>query len=330
MKRTSLAIALCTATLLWALPVRATFHVAVVDEVFPGFADAPDAQYVIVRFELALQNVVHGQPLKTFDAAGQESMPFGAFCPTRAVCDLPRVSPACSGGGCPQAIQFNDRSILVATPRAADLFCVTPDLLATGTLPYPDGRVCWGDCDLSTDCGSGPVDCAAYGAFTGNNDPFGTPAMSPMLGAALVGAPARQGQYSLTLDAAAVCAGGDHGNQSCASGDDCPNGTCVGCPDGSCRNLLNDAIGFSSGKPTPRNLHGDLGNAGLPGDSEGSGVLEPDDVAGVVEVMFEFADRRCAPTLDPSRRGADANLDTLINAADIIATIKIVAASGAA
>jgi len=88
------------------------------------------------------------------------------------------------------------------------------------------------------------------------------------------------------------------------------------------------AVGFGVGKPKPQNYHGDIGNAGVPGDSQGSGLFDADEVAGVVEVMFEFADQRCAPMLEPSRRGADANLDTVITAADIVATIKLVAAAG--
>jgi hypothetical protein len=332
MKRAPLAIVLYMAvSLLAATAAHATFHIAVVDQVFPGFAEAPDAQYVVVRLEEDAQNAVHGQGFATFDATGQSLTPFATFCPTRSLCDLPRVSPACTGLSCPSLLT-NDRQVLIASARARDLFCVTPDLLASGTLPYPDGRVCYADAgEFALSCtAAGPVDCVAYGSFTSDNGIFGSPAAAPPLGEALVGAPARQSQcFPSRLTLAAVCAGGDNANGGCASGADCPNGTCVACPGGSCANLLNDAVGFAIGKPVPKNYHGDTGNAGLPGDSEGSGLIDAGDVAGVVEVMFEFADRRCAPTLDPSRRGADANLDTFITAADIVASIKIVAAAGA-
>jgi hypothetical protein len=290
MRRASLAVVLATLTV-FPLCAHATFHIMVIDQMFPGVPEAPDAQYVMLRTESVLQTFVHEQPVPIFDALGMPLDSFATFCSQSGSCDLPRVSPACTMGGCPQGTDpaSNGANILIATPWAQELFCVTADLLATATLPYPDGRVCWGDCSLEpVICSSGPVDCVAYGQFAGDNGIFGQPAASPMLGEALVGSPERQSQFN----------GG---------------------------NLLDNSIGFTVGEPTPRNYHGNTGALdGVAGDPEGTGVVSVDDVQAEVHVLFE-AGKRC--DLPAARRGADANFDTRINAADLIATIKIVTAA---
>src|SRR5262245_6367849 len=119
-------VALFTAAvILAAQPARATFHVIVIDQVFFGFPEAPHAQYVMLRIEAPVQSSVHAQPFPLFDASGTALAPFAAFCPQRSSCDLPRVSPACSAGGCPTT-DTNNRRVLAATPWAAGLFCITP------------------------------------------------------------------------------------------------------------------------------------------------------------------------------------------------------------
>jgi hypothetical protein len=287
MRKALVAVAAFTSAIFGAVvPASATFHIIVIDQMFPGFAQAPGAQYVVLRMEDPLQIAVYGQPVPSFDAIGNPRAPFATFCSSRSACSLPNASPACTAGDCPNAFDANNSRVFVATRWAQDLFCVTADLLATGSLSYPDGRVCWGDCSLRTDCGDGPVDCLAYGSYTGDNGVFGTPAASPMLGQALVASPDRKNQFLL---------GG---------------------------NLLDDSKGFSIGTPAPQNYHGDVGGLdGLAGDSVGSGRLDAGDVDAEVSVLFE-ADRRC--TLPAARRGADANLDTHVNAADVVATIQIV------
>lgn len=330
MRRISLAVGLGAAALaLVVARAEATFHIMVIDQVFPGFEQAPDAQYVMMRIEADVQSLVNGQSFATFDAAGDALDPFGGFCPTPSPsCRLPKVSPACAQGGC-SSTETNDGRLFVATQRAADLFCLAPDLLATGGLPYPDGRVCFGNTgSFSATCFTkvlGPVDCVAYGNYTGDNGIFGSPAASPALGDALVGSPARTAQCLVSnLNQAAVCAGGSSANQPCAVADDCMGGTCVQCPAGGCVDLLNNAVGFSVGVPSPRNFHGDVGGAGVAGDPQGTGVLSADDVGAEVSVLFE-TDHRC--DLPAARRGADANLDTRINAADLVATITLVTAT---
>lgn len=293
MKRASAAVVFVTVSILCAaLPARATFHIMVVDQLFPGLESAPHAQYVMLRTLAPFQTAVYGQPLSVFDAAGNALGTFGTFCNApRQSCILPAVSPACSAGGCPGGLATNGRSILAATRWAQDLFCVTADLLATGVLPYPNGRACFGDCGLRDDCGSGPVDCVAYGSFTGDNAPFGSPAMSPMLGEALVADPARSNQFLKPTDP-----------------------------------LLDNSLGFSVGAPTPENFRGDQGAIdGVAGDPEGTGQVKVDDIGAEVAVLFE-ADRRCS--LPAARRGADANFDTRVSAADITATIRIGAVAG--
>jgi hypothetical protein len=289
LRRASAVFAVCVANILGTiLPARATFHIMVVDQVFPGLEQAPHAQYVMLRMQAPFQTAVFGQPFSVFDAAGNPLGTFGAFCANRSACSLPAASPACNAGGCPGALDADDRNVLAATPWAQDLFCVTADLLATGVLPYPDGRACFGDCDLRPDCGSGPVDCVAYGSFTGSNAPFGSPAMSPMLGEALVADPARQNQFLKPTDP-----------------------------------LLDNSLGFSAGIPTPTNFHGDVGAIdGVAGDPEGSGVVDAEEVDAEVAVLFA-TDRRCS--LPAVQRGADANFDTRVNAADVVATVRIVA-----
>jgi hypothetical protein len=283
------AVAAFIAAIVAAAPANATFHIIVIDQMFPGFAQAPDSQYVVLRMESDLQTFVHKQPLPTDDASGNQLAPFAMFCSaTTGQCDLPTVSPACADGTCPTFDKGNDSRVLVATPWAQDLFCITADLVANGKLPYPDGRVCWAASCHPFCATAAPVDCLAYGNYTGSNAPFGNAAVSPPLGQALVASPDRQGQF---------------------------NGA----------NLLEDAIGFSIGTPAPQNFHGDVGALdGLAGDPAGTGQLAADEIDAEAAVLFE-ADHRCA--LPAARRGADANLDTRINAADVVATIRIVASA---
>ena len=324
MKRAFTAVvALTIGALLTASPANATFHIMVIDQVFFGFPEAEGAQYVMLRPEANAQVFVENQVIKTFDANGGALPAFGAFC---RACNLPVGSPACKQGGCPLPTAANDTRILVATVWARDLFCVTPDLLATGSLPYPDGRVCFGDDTFfeSSCFAPGSVDCVAYGSFTGDNEIFGNPAEPPTLGQALAGVPSRQAQCLLKADTSAVCVGGTAANTSCAVNVTCPSGTCTACPNGSCRNLLDGAVGFSSAAPAPQNYHGDLGMLdGIAGDAEGNGTVDDTDVDAAVNMLFEGrTNRRCG--LPAATRGADANLDTLLSAADVTATLRIV------
>jgi hypothetical protein len=326
-------VAFSVAGLLMLVPwsASATFHVSVIQEVFLGFAEAPGAQYVILRPQTNLQTLVHGQAFMVSDEAGTALPPFAQFCPSimQSKCDLPLVSPACAGGGCPSFLEGNDSRVLVETPWARDLFCVAPDLLASGSLPYPDGQVCFGTVGPVFRSGClalGPVDCLAYGEFTGDNGVFGSPAGAPALGEALVGSLERPSQCNGQLLAAdAVCVGGQQANTSCGPQAPCVTGVCSDCPAGGCSALLDDSLGFTSGAPMPQNFHGDVGHVdGVRGDANANG-LDVGDVAAVAATLFD-AGHRCDLTAD--QRGADANLDTRLSAADVTATVALVTLTG--
>jgi hypothetical protein len=290
MRRVSRSVAYAVVGLcLSAIPALATFHIMVIEEVFFGLPEAPAAQFVVLEMQAPVQTAVYGQPFGRFDASGAALEPFAAFCATpRAACSFPTVSPACSAGDCPTAFDANGRSVLAATRWAQGLFCVTADVSATQSLLYPDGRVCFGDCGLRSDCGDGQVDCLAYGGFSGDNGIFGIPATAPSLGMALVGSPNRTNQFL----------GG---------------------------NLLDNATGFSVGAPTPRNFHDDVGSIdGMAGDANGDLTLGPEDVGGEVDNLFASA-TRCG--LPANQRGADANFDTRVSAADLIKVLGLVTSS---
>ncbi len=84
----------------------------------------------------------------------------------------------------------------------------------------------------------------------------------------------------------------------------------------------NNATDFTLDDPAPKNNSGEMGQIdGTPGDPDGTGDIDVADLDHEVAVLFE-AGKRC-DLEDPERRGADANIDTRINAADVTATIMI-------
>lgn len=310
------------------LTAAATYHIMVIQEVFAGFEQAPGAQYVVLRPQADLQTFVRGQAVTVFDAAGNPLDDFAAFCPMRTGCDLPLTSLACAQGGCPSPLSGNDTPILVATAWARDLFCVTPDLLATGALPAPAGRVCFADVGpFAGSCMStGPVDCVAYGEYAGDNGIFGEPAPPLTLGMALASEPIRPSQCHMAgLDAAGLCVGGSRANAPCTGAEgDCPEGECGLCPDMDCSGLLDNAAGFTPVSPAvPRNFHRDIGAlAGVAGDADGDTAVDAADVDEAVVLAFE-AGMRC--NAEAAMQGADANFDGRVNAADIMTVIQLVA-----
>src|SRR5690349_17716545 len=95
-------------------PAYATFHIMVVDQVFPGLEAVPAAQYVTLRMQAPVQTQVFGQPVFAYDASGTQSS-FAAFCSTpRSQCNLPVVSPACKAGDCPNAFDADGKQLLIA------------------------------------------------------------------------------------------------------------------------------------------------------------------------------------------------------------------------
>ena len=89
----------------------------------------------------------------------------------------PRI-PAHFPIDCPTRIRAWRCSSAPPTQRA--YFDIALDEVVSGQLISPDGRVCFGE------FGGAPVDCVAYGNFTGDNAGHGLPAAQPVLGMALV------------------------------------------------------------------------------------------------------------------------------------------------
>ena len=251
MRRLTVVSLLVVTGLMVARPAWAPYHLSVIDQLFFGTENAPDAQYAQLRTLASGQIFVNGQNFPTFNADGSDAANFGTFTQ--------------NFGAHPSA----GVTILAGTQEAKDLFCVALDQIVTGRLVSPDGRVCFGLFD-------GPVDCVAYGNYTGDNTPRGQPAAAPQAGLALM-------RVSNTSD-----------NQA----------------------------DFELHAPTPRNNPGMSGSIdGVPGDPDGTGTVDIANLGHEVAVLFE-AGKRCDLS-DPTRRGADANVDTRVNAADVTATIQI-------
>jgi hypothetical protein len=231
-------------------PAWAPFHVLVIEQIGFGPASVPDAQYVQLRTLAAGQVFVGNQSFPVQNADGASAGSFGRF--DRFI-----------------ALQNGEEgvAILAGTAAARDVFCIAFDQIVDGRLPFPDGRVCFGN------FAGQPVDCVAYGNYTGDALPH---APATARGMALV-------RVSETN---------------------------------------NNADDFVLLDPTPENNAGELGRIeGVAGDADGSGFVEENDIGETAAVLFAHGSR-CE--LDPETRGADANVDTRVNAADLVATIGIV------
>lgn len=157
-----LSAGVIAAMLMKAAPVLAPYHVLVIEQMFFGTADAPNAQYVMLRTLAPFQIFVNNQKISAQAADGSAAPEFGAFDALTA----PRTDSGVA--------------ILMGTPEAEGRFGVTMDKVTSGRLVQPDGRICFGEFAGS------PVDCVAYGAFTGANPSGGAPAPAPVAGMALV------------------------------------------------------------------------------------------------------------------------------------------------
>lgn len=144
-------------------PVWAPFHLVLIEEVFFGSQDCPDAQYVKLRTFAAGQTLVFGQHVRTQLADGTEVEEFGAF--TKNLNN-----------------SQNGVAMLMGTAAAEGLFGIPFDEVVTGELVQPDGRVCFGIFGPPV----APVDCVAYGDYTGDNGTGGAPTVAPVPGMALV------------------------------------------------------------------------------------------------------------------------------------------------
>jgi len=124
---------------------RASFHLVMVEEVFPGFASAPNAQYVELQAYAPDQNLVAGQSITVFDATGGFAGQFA----------FSTVVP----NGADQA------TLLIATPQAQTLFGIVPDAVMDPVISPAGGKVCY----------SGSGDCVAWGAYSGSPVGVGNP-----------------------------------------------------------------------------------------------------------------------------------------------------------
>ncbi len=126
------------------------------DEIVGSWQADDEVQFVSLRMLDAGQNAIGNvAALVFYDATGSSD---GA----RALFFTQNVANGAQGA-----------EILVATTKARDLANVQPDfLLPTGFLQPTNGRVCYA---VEASGTLQPIDCVAYGAFTGDNGTFGNP-----------------------------------------------------------------------------------------------------------------------------------------------------------
>lgn len=127
---------------------QSAFHFMSIVEVFPGSALDPNAQYIVLQMYFAGQQFVTGQQVIVYDAAGA---PVGTFT---------------FGGDVPNGA--NQAHILIATTQAATLFSLTADLTMTAAIPLAGGKICFGAEPF-------PIDCIAWGNYTGSTVNTGPP-----------------------------------------------------------------------------------------------------------------------------------------------------------
>jgi hypothetical protein len=158
-RRAVVAITLVLAT---AIPARANFHLAVIDEVMAGCGADPAMQFVEIRMTSNDQNFVGGSTLTAFNCDGSE--------PRRTLLAIPAgktVSNTMAGG----------RWIMASSSFQA-ASGIAPDFVITNPGIFPDcGQVCWGK-PSNPDTTNAYVDCVAYGPYTGPPAPQGSPVSS--------------------------------------------------------------------------------------------------------------------------------------------------------
>jgi hypothetical protein len=153
MRASGAAVLLAGLSLLEAQPARASFHLVLVTEVFPGYVASPDAQFVELQMYAQGENFVLGQFLQVFDATGAlvGVFTFSAIVPNGA----------------------DQATLLIATAEAQALFGVTPDLLMAPVIDPAGGMVCY----------SGSFDCVSWGDYQGpvfgSGSPFSPAGLPP-------------------------------------------------------------------------------------------------------------------------------------------------------
>ena len=150
-----LLCALIADSLLLVRPAAAINHLLVIDEVLASWQGDPEIQFIELRMLQAGQNQVQGAEIEILDRDGD---PVGTFSFSQS------VSGATDGA-----------RILIATPKLLNLAGLTTDFaLPVGVIPRQGGRICY----RATTAAPGqtvPVDCVAWGTFSGDNDSYGDP-----------------------------------------------------------------------------------------------------------------------------------------------------------
>jgi len=128
----------------------------VLDEIVGSWLGDDEVQYVELRMLDAGQNTVANLGALVFDDATGSSDARRTAILTQNV-----------------ARGVANAKILVASAKAGDGAGLEPDfVLPAGFLRPRDGRVCYA---VATNTGFAPVDCVAYGSFTGDNGTLGAP-----------------------------------------------------------------------------------------------------------------------------------------------------------
>jgi cysteine-rich repeat protein len=201
------------ATLAFALPAQANFHLMKVVEVFLGTPAAPNAQYVVLQMYSPGQDQVAGHKITVFNATGTN---VGTFTFGSAV-----------------AHGNSQDKILIATPEAVAFFGLGADLTMSAAMLSAGGKVCFDAI---------PVDCLAWGGWTGGTSGVGTPFAS--------GGPFPSGRAAirrLDISGSPTLLEGTDDTDQCSTD-------------------------FVQGTPAPRNNAGTLGT--IPGATCGNGAIE--------------------------------------------------------
>jgi hypothetical protein len=145
-----------------ASTASATFHLIKVREVRPGTAAAPDSGYVELQMYFSFQRFVSNGQLRIYNANGTTASTF--------------QPPSDVANG------ESQRTVLIADSAFGTAFpSVTPDFTDSSlNLSAAAGAVCW-------PVNSSPIDCASWGAFTGNAS-LPSSAGSPVQGTGTAGA----------------------------------------------------------------------------------------------------------------------------------------------
>src|SRR5439155_5072283 len=160
---------LVAAALLVLAPTRssALYHLAHISEVMSGITGDPSVQYVEIRMDAGLQNLVGNTRLTVFDCTGTSTV----------LLTIP--NPSTPAGQVPNQGAGRHWIMGTSTLAGATSPSVTPDFTFSPGIPTSCGMVCWGGpADPLTFTSRDPstwdasdsnnyIDCVPYGPYTG-------------------------------------------------------------------------------------------------------------------------------------------------------------------